>query len=342
MRHDTSYRLLFSKSRLVRELIDLFGELRVLNVQPATLEQVSGSFVDKRMKRRDSDIIWRGQTNTDDSVYFYFVIEFQSTVDALMPLRVNEYVNALRRDLLGKGHNPVETLIVPIVVYTGDSPWTAPRSLAKMGAAAPRSLKHLIAGGEYLLLDCRRLRARKRNRESVLEAIIWLEHAKDYSQHGEILGDTIRLLKDDADLLLTIRDWLRVHTSEIPEYSSLVEQAFADKGDEMTLSANIKVMREKDRQAGLRAGIRQGMAQGRAAGINEGRAAGINEGRAAGINEGRAAATRQLELLLTKRFGARWQTAKRREALANADLQSLELWFEKALDAQSITEVFGK
>jgi hypothetical protein len=326
--------------RLTRELISILEVLRPLHFDFATLEQVSGSFIDKKMARRESDVVWRVHTRHGHPVYF--LIEFQSTVDRLMPLRIAEYATALCRALhgkaratRGKGSGP---LILPIVVYTGDARWTAPKSLAAMTMAVPRALRGLVGGGEYLILDGQLLRTRPRDRTSVFECVIRLEHSRDQSDHGLILEDLISLLNDDPELLQTIHDWLKIHTEDDPEYSEIVAQAFANRGNEMTLSTRIKEFRA----TAIQMGRVEGLAEGRVEGLAEGRAEGHAEGRAAGLAEGtRNASMRQLEILLTRRFGSRWPTAKRKQAITQADAALIEAWFERAIDAPTARHVFG-
>jgi hypothetical protein len=62
MEHDTSYKLLFSHTRLVEDLLQRFvHEAWVSEVDFTSLEQVSGSYVSADLREREDDMIWRGR-----------------------------------------------------------------------------------------------------------------------------------------------------------------------------------------------------------------------------------------------------------------------------------------
>ena len=77
--------------------------------------------------------------------------------------------------------------------------------------------------------------------------------------------------------------------------------------------------------------IEKGLQQGR----QEGRQEGLQEGRQEGILQGEAALLRRL---LVRRFGALPSWAEQR--LEQANLEELERWAERVLEAQKLAEVF--
>jgi predicted transposase YdaD len=52
-----------------------------------TLEKVSGSFVADDLREREDDLIWRARWG-DEWLYVYLLLEFQSTVDPFMAVRI--------------------------------------------------------------------------------------------------------------------------------------------------------------------------------------------------------------------------------------------------------------
>jgi predicted transposase YdaD len=96
---DPSYKTLFSAPEVVRDLILGFIPdewLHSLDYQ--TLERVSGSYITDDLRDRADDIVWRVKVS-EDWVYLYLLIEFQSTVDPWMAVRVMTYVGLLYQDL---------------------------------------------------------------------------------------------------------------------------------------------------------------------------------------------------------------------------------------------------
>ena len=60
--------------------------------------RVPSEFITPRLRRRGSDIIWRLRWGKDRWLYVYLLLEFQSTVDPYMALRVMVYVGLLCAD----------------------------------------------------------------------------------------------------------------------------------------------------------------------------------------------------------------------------------------------------
>ena len=88
------------------------------------------------------------------------LIEFQSTVDPRMAERMQEYAALLRGDLAregrvrGPGGGPPPLL--PVVVYNGRRPWTAPLDLGSGGVGLSAALADMQPKFKYALVDVRR------------------------------------------------------------------------------------------------------------------------------------------------------------------------------------------
>ena len=112
----------------------------------ATLEKYPNEFISDDFRRRADDIIWRVKVG-GEWIYLYFMIEFQSSVDRYMALRVMVYLGLLYQDLidskniLADGRLPP---VLPIVLYNGDDTWTAPADIKDLipavSAHRPRSM----------------------------------------------------------------------------------------------------------------------------------------------------------------------------------------------------------
>jgi y4mF family transcriptional regulator len=101
--HDSSYKFLFSNPEFVRDLIMGFipdDWLHSLDYE--TLEKVPGSYITDDFKQGEDDIVWRVMVG-GEWVYLYLLIEFQSSVDKYMALRMMVYVGLLYQDLIKRG-----------------------------------------------------------------------------------------------------------------------------------------------------------------------------------------------------------------------------------------------
>ena len=129
--HDASYKNLFSHPQMVQDLIQGFvHEPWVQDIDFSTLETAGSEYITDDLAKRSNDIIWRVKFK-DQWLYLYIMLEFQSTVDALMAVRVLTYVGLLYQALIknGKIENHQLPPILPIVLYNGERRWNAPCSI---------------------------------------------------------------------------------------------------------------------------------------------------------------------------------------------------------------------
>lgn len=97
---DTAYKQLFAHPEMVRDLLLGFvpgtwvGQLDL-----ASFERVSGSYVGDGGQQRHSDMVWKVRL-AGDWIYVYLLLEFQSRSDPWMALRMQVYVGLLYQDLV--------------------------------------------------------------------------------------------------------------------------------------------------------------------------------------------------------------------------------------------------
>ncbi|MGC8779460.1 MAG: Rpn family recombination-promoting nuclease/putative transposase, partial [Anaerolineae bacterium] len=120
MEHDASYKSLFSHPEMVADLLRGFvPEPWVAQVDFGTLERVNASYVSDDLRVREDDLVWRMRLS-GDWVYVYLLLEFQSTVDRFMAVRVMTYVGLLYQDLIRRREFTKDMRlppVVPLVLY---------------------------------------------------------------------------------------------------------------------------------------------------------------------------------------------------------------------------------
>ena len=156
MNHDHSYKLLFSHPEMVADLLRGFvHEDWVNDLDFATLERVNDGYVTDDLRERLDDIVWRVRLGPE-WIYVYLLIEFQSSVETFMAVRVLAYLGLLYQDIIRTGgltadkHLPP---VLPIVLYNGKPRWTAATEVAELIAPAPTGLERYRPHLCYLLLD---------------------------------------------------------------------------------------------------------------------------------------------------------------------------------------------
>ena len=107
--HDSGYKLLFSNRTIFRQLIETFVDAPwVKEADFSRCEPVDKSFVSDEYRQRESDLIYRVALRGQD-LYIYVLIEFQSTVDRFMAVRVLNYLTSFYLDYV-RAHRHVRRL----------------------------------------------------------------------------------------------------------------------------------------------------------------------------------------------------------------------------------------
>lgn len=143
--HDNGYKLLFSHADMVADLIRGFvHEEWVQGLDFSSLEKVPGSYVSDGLRNRESDIVWRLRWGGERWLYVYLLLEFQSTVDPFMAVRVMTYVGLLWQDLIRQRClTPAGKLppVLPLVLYNGYGAWSAALDVAELVEDLPGGLE---------------------------------------------------------------------------------------------------------------------------------------------------------------------------------------------------------
>ncbi len=154
--HDSAYKLLFSEPEIIVDLLQGFvHEPWVKELDFNTLEKVSGSYITDDLRSREDDVIWRVQYR-GSWIYVYLLIEFQSTIDKYMAVRLMTYMGLLYQDLIKtKRLTPKKLLppIFPVVLYNGEKRWNAATELKDLIVKVPGGLEKYLPSLKYSLLD---------------------------------------------------------------------------------------------------------------------------------------------------------------------------------------------
>lgn len=278
MPHDSAYKQFFSNPEMVESLLrDFVPADFIKDLDFSTLERCSGSYVTDDLRERHDDIVWRVGWKKGSWCYVALLLEFQSTPDHWMALRIVSYTALLLLDLVRTGavreHEGLPP-VFPIVIYNGSRVWKAPRELTALFAPMPESLKPYRPRHRYFLLDESRVSGEDLDKSQGLAALLLrLERAQEPEQVGQIVKELITRLHGPEYLLLrrAFTVWLgRVVlkrsglTAEIPEFQDLQE-----------VDAMLEERAAQWKDEYIRQGVLMGMAEGRAEGIAEGQAEGI-------------------------------------------------------------------
>jgi predicted transposase YdaD len=339
-KHDSGYKQLFGHPELMLDLLRGFVSYPwVKDLDVSALERINASYVGSNGEQRHDDMVWRLRVG-GQCVYVYLLLEFQSTCDYWMALRMQVYTGLLYQDLIKQrklGRRGKLPPVLPIVLYNGRRRWSASHTLSGLRLPQPEGLAALQPELKYLLIDQSKVATALDDTErNMVAALFALERSRSRQACVEVLRSLARWLQAGStepfrDSLLR---WLSgcVQRKEymadfVPEEEIIMGNLTLDQWT-ASIVREAKQTRKRER------------AEARALGLAEGRAEGKAAGRAEGRELGRAEALRQMvERLLVLEAG----TAPPRlaERIAAAPAPQLEAWIERLLDGAAAQDVFN-
>lgn len=330
--HDALFRAVFSQQDLAA------SELRALlpvdvgeALDWSSLEVMPGTYIDGRLKRRQSDLLYRvGFHGSEKPALIYVLQEHQSRADPEMPFRLLRYLvriwEGFRKD------HPQSALppIVPVVVSHSEGGWGAPQSFERMvdfhgmqEALLPHTPRF-----SYILLDLAKVSDEELNQRFEAFIALIFRALRDARRLG-VLAFVMRELATFRDLgrsqrkeaLLLLYRYLLVLTSALdkPSIIKLVSDNEPIESEGMMYSAAQSLIDE-----GIERGIEKGIEKGIERGIEKGRVEGETD-------------------MLRRQLRLKFPKASRQELapLDNATSEQLRAWSERFVTANTIDEVFA-
>jgi len=326
--HDHSYKQLFSHAELVRDLLQGFvQEAWIDDLDLSTLEKTNSSYVSDDLRAREDDAIWRVRCR-NEWVYVYILIEFQSTVDRFMAVRLMTYIGLLYQDLIRTDQlleNGKLPPVFPLVLYNGKQPWRSATSVQDLIQDVPGGLSKYRPTLTYLLLDESRHPMQDVSADNLVAAIFQLEQSHDPSDVRGVVKKLIKWLKapEQTSLRRAFAIWIhrvllpvRLPGQSLPEVKNLMEV-------DAMLAERVKEWTVEWEEKGIKKGIQKGIQKGRQEGIQKGRQEGLS-----------GMLIRQFRL----KFGE--LDVEVLDRIQSADTEQLMIWSERILKAKTVEDIF--
>jgi predicted transposase/invertase (TIGR01784 family) len=227
--HDAQYKELFSNPTLVSELLRSFvDEEFVKHLDFSTLKKLNAHFVTGKFRKREADLIY--QINfKGNPVYIYLLLEFQSTVDKFMSLRLLEYIVQFYKDLLKVEKRDLLPPVFPVVLYSGDNKWTAPIQFQKL--IIPTSVpKKYLPDFRYYKIAVNEIPTERLCRiKNAVSAIFYVENSnpEDLAKNIQRLVELIKA--ENFEVLRVFSEWF---------------EQFHDSNGETKTTSNIRKLTE--------------------------------------------------------------------------------------------------
>ena len=237
------------------------------DISESNLILVDKHFILSDYEESEADIVYRAEMDGKD-VIFYTLLEFQSTVDYRMPLRLLFYINEILRDhtknLVKNGRVNKKSFdvpaIVPIVLYNSIRKWNA-----------PRYFKDIIKNGElfgdyivnfrYILFDVNHEYTKEEliRNNNITSAIFLLDQKVEpleFIDRLKIVALEFNKLTDSQKMIL--KKWIRNTVDETIVEDSIKILDLNKEEEVKNMVANnafiIKEMKEKVRKEGMEEG----------------------------------------------------------------------------------------
>ena len=312
--HDPTYKRLFSQPRMVQDLLRGFVARDWSDALDfSTLSPVPASFVSHRLRQRHGDLVWQVRFR-GDWLYLLVLLEFQSTVESAMAVRVLTYTGLLYEKLIDDGvlrrHGKLPP-VLPIVIYNGSKRWTAAEDVAEMIAGGGEALARYQPSLRYYLLDEGRVGAHDLPRRNLVSSLITLETNREQEQAPVLLAALIERLRElgDTELTRVFQEWVeQVLVPRGPRGTELEPMPRLEEVRTM-LAEQVKEWTAEWVAEGREQGLKEGIEQGIKRGIERG----IEQGIERGIEQVRAEERRLLCRQAARKFTA--ETAPRLSAL---------------------------
>ena len=239
---------------------EVFSEVTVEDITAFDKSFVSDEFLD-----RESDVIYRVSTGGRD-VYIYVLIEFQSTVDKPIPIRMLHYILGLYDQFYRTSEAGKLPAVFPILLYNGNERWTVPKNVREL--IEPAIAERYIPSFEYYPIIEQDIADETLERiHGVLAAVMYLDKRRDATELRTAIDRVIDLLAGEKpEQFRMFGIWL---TRMFRGAAS--EQQFDRIRELREVRPMLSDVVDQIENRGKEKGLQEGFQKGRQEGSNDGR-----------------------------------------------------------------------
>jgi predicted transposase/invertase (TIGR01784 family) len=294
---------IFLREHLPPDVVDLLA--------PEPPELLPGSFVDERLGQRNTDLLFRIQLRTEQDALAYLLMEHKSSPDEATRLQLLRYiVRILTRWYEDHKRLPLP-LVLPLVAHHGPDGWEFSCEFQDLFGAVPEPLRPYTISFSHALVDFARIEDNALSAHIRLRAFL---KALKYVLRSDLPEHLGVLLAEGAQL----------PTVDVVQILAYIGKSPVAVSPEALREALQRFMPNHTEE------IMQGFGKQY-----------FEEGIAVGKAEGKAEFGAQaLVRLLEKRIGAVSEALRAR--IFAADLASIEVWFDRAIEATEFESVFER
>lgn len=342
--HDKSYRDLYSKKEIAIDLFkNMLKEPWAKDLKEEDLTLVNKSFVTTDYDDTESDIVYSANIN-GTKVFFYILLEFQSTIDYRMPLRLLFYMcEILRYDAVNAKHKKSDKnlkipAVVPLVLYNGTDVWDVPTEFRKIIYNENLFGKGLL-NFTYDIIDVNNSYSKEQliNSKNVTAAIFLLDQKIDALEFLQRIKAIALFFDGLSEVeMKAIKNWIK---NTIPEQlsESAIKILDSKREDvELMVASNAFILEEMKEKAKLE-GAKQGRLEGKLEGKIEGKQEGKIEGKLEAREETRLKNINRVKNFIKKKFDCNDEIIINK--IEDSSFECLETIIDNILDIDSLDDI---
>ena len=210
---DPNYKRIFSFPRMVEDLLRGFLPGQWLaELDFSTLDKLPAEYVSDELLQRHGDCVWRVRRR-GEWLYLLVLLEFQSTDEPRMALRILAYTSLLYQELVRNdaldagGRLPA---VLPIVLYNGEARWRAALEVGELIAPVGPELAPYQPSQRYIVVDERHVGAEDLPASNLMAAVLGLEQGRTPEDLKRVVERLVEWLRDPRDdgLKRAFTDWV--------------------------------------------------------------------------------------------------------------------------------------
>ncbi|SHH42523.1 Rpn family recombination-promoting nuclease/putative transposase [Tepidibacter thalassicus] len=294
--HDLGYKYILSHKQTFIEFLRSFVKKEwVKSIKEENLILIDKEFILEDFKEEEADIVYKVNIDGKD-IIFYILLELQSKVDYMMPIRLLMYMTEIFRDELKNTEKNIKKrkdyklpAIIPIVLYNGKNNWTAVRDFKEV-LNGYELFDDNIINFRYLLFDINRMEKEELIEiANVISAIFLLDQNVEIEEIIKRLKLVGKIIKKGAtkEQEKVFKNWIinifkNRFEGKVKEnvYELLMETSRMEVDD---MISNLGKKLEEEFKNREKRGIQQGIQQGIQRGLKKGLQQGIQRGKKEGI-----------------------------------------------------------
>ena len=254
--YDMVYKLMYSLPRVVTDTLEYVlepDEFAKLDLN--TLREIPNELVTGGLKLRVADSVWQIRYR-GDGAYMLVLIEFQSTIDSKMALRIADYVTMLRqRWMSSKKHATQPPLILPVVIYSGDDQWNAATELVALLPPSGDSVLAYQQQQKYFLTSMQQNNVSNPGK-SVLKHMICMASARNAADSIQSVKGMLQLANAEGWLDAHIKIFVQwAHRAAVPKDNKNIRwwELTLDKllMEVMNMSGNVRLEKIAEHEQGI-------------------------------------------------------------------------------------------